>query len=105
MSGEEQDRGIGRLIRERADSKKELLCLQRKWDIFRGLNTPETMDKLLLDRTKGPLHKDGNTLKRGTTSLIDWLSADEIVEIVSEIEKLTASIDEITDKLKAMGME
>ena len=100
MGVEEQDQELGRLVRERSDKERELACLANRRDRFE-FQIKENLRKLLYPLQK--LSNFGNTLSDGKTE-IEWMDADAIVRMVSDIGRLTREVDVMKNKLKQMGV-
>ena len=100
MSSEEQAQEAGRLLIERNVKRQELACLTSKRDRF--LNQSEIIPKMLWG--DGRIEKKGgNKLVVEGVGEIEWLSADEIVEIVSGIRKLGIEVQQMSATLDQMG--
>lgn len=107
MNTDEQDREdleVGRLHRERNVKRKELESLKDKRDKF--IDQASNLKTLLTYGVQGSLRLEGSTLKRtGVAETIDWLSADELVTMASDIERLGGALRDIDKKLEELDGE
>ncbi|MCY4514065.1 MAG: hypothetical protein OXC69_02845 [Candidatus Tectomicrobia bacterium] len=99
---DEQDKELGRIVREKSEKEKELACLIQKRDKFQT-RIDHSLKKLLYS-PKTITKIDRNTLTDGEIQ-IDWLDGDEVVQMSFDIHRLLREVETAKRNLKMMGID
>ncbi|MYH01187.1 MAG: hypothetical protein F4142_01080 [Nitrospira sp. SB0675_bin_23] len=110
MSGDEQDKICGQVIRQHQETKKTLACTKEKAQQL-GVMIKRVSDALLRERSQGPCVKvvivDGKISLHGDHTVFDedvaWPSKDELIQLFQDEQQLQKTVIELEDRLRELG--
>ena len=104
MGIDDQDKEIGRLVREKREKERELTCLKSKRDRFvQGIR--DNHGKLIYPLQDVKMVNDKTLIFDDGEFEIEWLDADDMVGIATEIRKLSRDVEDLSRRLKQIGID